>query len=352
MTSSYEDVPYPSDPIYESHPDRLATAARLVGLTPAPVERCRVLELGCASGGNLVTMAATLPESRFIGVDLAPSQIAAAREMATALDVRNVELRAMSLTDLGEEIGQFDYILCHGVYSWVTPRVQEKILELFARHLAPSGVGYISYNVYPGWHKKGLVREMMSYHGRRFAEPRARIQQARALLEFVSRAIPDGDTVYARILKEEAARLRPLPDDYVFHEYLEDENQPVYFHQFAAQLGRAGLQYLGESCLQTTVRDLPEHLQRRLDEMAGDRIAFEQYVDFLRNRTFRRSILCRADAVAHAPELSRVFELRVGALARPERPDVDVRGSGKESFRTAAGATLTTDVPPIKALLV
>jgi len=68
--TSYDEVPYESQSFPQSHPNRLATLGRLFGLSPAPVAQCRVLELGCASGGNLIPMAYHLPESEFVGLDL------------------------------------------------------------------------------------------------------------------------------------------------------------------------------------------------------------------------------------------------------------------------------------------
>src|SRR5262249_29590623 len=177
--TSYDDVPYDSHPIWVTHPDHLAVIATLAGMRPAPVEHCRVLELGCASGGNLIPMAVALPESQFVGIDLSPAQVADGQATIAALGVRNVTLEAQSILDLDESIGTFDYIVCHGVYSWVPPAVQDGILAVFARHLAPQGVAYVSYNTHPGWHLRGMVRDMMLFHAARFTEPVERIRQAR-----------------------------------------------------------------------------------------------------------------------------------------------------------------------------
>ena len=104
---------------------------------PRRSNRCRVLELGCTDGGNLLPMAATLPRSSFLGIDLSGRQIAAGQKMIERLGLENVELRQMDIADVGEDFGTFDYIICHGVYSWVPPPVQDKILEICARRLAP-----------------------------------------------------------------------------------------------------------------------------------------------------------------------------------------------------------------------
>src|SRR5262245_16820704 len=170
LLTSYEEVPYESKPIPGSHPDSLATMAILCGMQPPPIDRCRVLELGCAAGGNLLPMAQTVPDGRFVGIDLSPRQVADGQALIDALGLTNLELRALSILDVGEDFGTFDYIICHGVFSWVPREVQDKILAICRRHLAPNGVAYVSYNTYPGWHLRGMVRDMLTYHARQFED--------------------------------------------------------------------------------------------------------------------------------------------------------------------------------------
>ena len=125
---SYDAVPYPDYSYFESHPDRVATMATLFGMKPPPVDRCRVLELGCAGGGNLIPMAYGLPQSEFVGIDTSARQIAAGQEKASALGLKNVTLQPLDILDVNTDHGQFDYIIAHGVFSWVPRVVQDKIL--------------------------------------------------------------------------------------------------------------------------------------------------------------------------------------------------------------------------------
>src|SRR4051812_41655243 len=154
-------------------------------MSPAPVDRCRVLELGCAGGGNLLPMAETLPQSTFFGIDLSPVQIGHGQRIIRALGLTNLRLEAMSILDVPEDFGEFDYIIAHGVYSWVPPAVQQKILDLCAAHLAPQGVAYLSYNTYPGWHLRQMAREMMLYHVAGIESPQESAAQATALVQFI-----------------------------------------------------------------------------------------------------------------------------------------------------------------------
>ena len=140
LASSYDEIPYHSRPHYATHPDCLATMGTLMGLHPAPADGCRLLELGCATGGNLIAMAVALPDSRFVGVDLSPRQIAAGAEIVQRLGLRNAELLACDLSAIDRNLGTFDYITCHGVYSWVPAEVQRRILEICGQQLNPQGV--------------------------------------------------------------------------------------------------------------------------------------------------------------------------------------------------------------------
>jgi len=106
--TSYDEVPYGSNVFHDTHPDSLATWATLLGMQPPPVERCRVLELGCGTGANLMPMAQDLPGSHFVGIDLSPRQIAMGQEVVEALHLRNLELKAVSVLDVDASFGQFD----------------------------------------------------------------------------------------------------------------------------------------------------------------------------------------------------------------------------------------------------
>jgi SAM-dependent methyltransferase len=351
--TSYEEVPYGSKPLYPTHPDCVATVATLMGMRPAAVENCRVLELGCATGGNLIPMAATLPDSRFVGIDLSPRQIAEGQKLVDALGLANIRLAAVSITDVDEKFGQFDYIICHGVYSWVPPVVQDKILDICSRNLAPQGVAYVSYNTYPGWHARGMVREMMGFHARRFDDPAVRVGQARAFLEFVAKGVTEQDSAYARVLREEAEMLRPKADYYLFHEHLEDVNQPLYFHEFAERLAAKRLQYLGEAWFHTNPAQLAPDVRETLQQLSADLIALEQYLDFLENRTFRRTLVCHDKVqLDRAPSASIVSKLHMSALARPVSETVDLALGVIEEFKSDEGASASTNIPAVKAALL
>jgi len=299
LRQTYEAVPYPSLPVRASHPSLLAASAIMHGLTPAPVASSRVLELGCAGGGNLIPMAASLPGARFVGVDLSPRQIDEARELASAVGVSNLTWLARDLVDLGDDLGMFDFIICHGIYSWVPPAVQRAILALCQRHLAPHGLAYISYNTYPGFHTRQPVRDMMLFHTRGLP-PAEAARAARHLLEVLQASVGDPDATYARVLRDEAERIASAPDGYIVHEHLEPENHPCYFHEFMTAASAHGLAFLCEAERLATFNDLPDSFQALAP--GRSQLDQEQYFDFLCNRSLRASLLYRADAEGRIAE--------------------------------------------------
>lgn len=287
----YDEVPYSFHPFRQTHPDRLALVAKLFGISTKGIDSCRVLELGCGRGGNILPMAEQLPGSEFIGVELSEVQANEARSLASRAELTNVDVRHMNILDVNDSFGKFDYIITHGVYSWVPKVVQEKILSICSRNLAESGIAYVSYNVNPGWHMRGMLRDMMVYHASRFDTPKLRIQQARSVLDFVANNNSE-KTPYGMFLKSEVNMLRNQSDEYLYHEHLSDVNDPIYFFEFAERSAAVGLQYLGEADVAAMfLGHFSDAIVSTVERIASDFIQMEQYLDFLRNRMFRQSLL-------------------------------------------------------------
>lgn len=296
---TYAQMPYEGCAHRDTHPAYVWAVAALMGLDPAPPAGSRVLELGCGRGGNLVPMAASLPGARLVGVDLSPGQIERAKASRDALGLANLDLRVGDIASLDESLGQFDYIIAHGVYSWIPAAARDRLLALCGALLAPDGVAYVSHNILPGWHQKQALRQMMLYHLRDVEGAAAQVQAAREFLGFVAGASSPGDPAYKLWLSEEQALLARAPTDYVFHEHLAAHNAPSYFHAFMAAAAGHGLQFVADAWLPANFgRLLPAALAADLVAMVGgDRIAFEQYQDFVLNRSFRKTLLCRRERV-------------------------------------------------------
>jgi hypothetical protein len=207
----------------------------------------------------------------------------------------------------------------------VPAEVQDKILEVCKRNLAPAGLAYLSYNTYPGWHLRGLVRDLMCYHVRRYARPQDRVAQARALLDFMARSVSPEDRPYSSLLRDEQTYIRERPDSYLLHDHLEEVNEPIYFHQFVERATSKGLRFVSE--VQGNVvapDDFPPAVADTLHRLSSDFVEMEQFLDFLINRKFRQSVLCH-DTIApgHAPRPEGVARLCVASHPQgPARPVV------------------------------
>jgi SAM-dependent methyltransferase len=350
--TAYDEVPYPGHTHPQTHPDRLAAAAVLHGLDPAPVERCRVLELGCGDGSNLLPMAFDLADSEFAGIDLAASRVAEGEARIAELGLNNIRLLAADLATVGPELGCFDYVIAHGVYSWVPAPVRDRLLAVCAEHLAPHGVAFVSYNALPGGHLSSMLREMLLFHVRDIREPRERIDQAQALLHFLAGAsdAPDG---YHQWMRAEANRVRGHERNHLYHDELAPINDPVFFKDFAAHAARHGLQFLAEAdAFESSDLNFSPAARAALAQLSANRILREQYLDFLKCRRFRQTLLCRGDApAAPAAAAARVSRLFASAVEETSWREADLRPGVTVAFATAKGSKIETDFAPGKAAL-
>ena len=313
--NAYNEVPYPTRALSGMHPDRLASVATLFGMTPAPVAACRVLEIGCGSGGNLIPMAYRLRDSHFTGIDLADVAIAEGRRVGEELALTNLDLRAMDLREIGPALGQFDYILAHGLFSWIPDHLRDPLLAVCRERLAPQGVAFISYNTFPGRHVRAMLREMMLYRTRDLTDPRERIDRARELLRMVSEAgLVSGP--WLPMIQEEIRQSLTGADGWFYHDDLAPVNDAFFVRDFIARAAHHSLQYLG---------DAQQHMmfdtRISLDWVGGDVTEREQYFDFLCLRPFRQTLLCRDEV----------------QLDRPPRPELMDRFLFSSSTRETNG---------------
>lgn len=349
---SYDTVPYPSYAYPQTHPDHLATLAILSGLKPPPVEQSRVLELGCGAGGNLVSIAYSLPEAEFTGIDLSARAIAEGQRLVAELGLNNISLARQDILDIEIGPNRFDYIIVYGIYSWVSAEVRHKILDICRTGLAPNGVAYISYNAYPGWRLHSIIRDLMMYHTRRIADPARRAEQARIILKFLVETIPTDYQLYAHLLRSMQDFLADTTDGYLLHDFMEDINEPLYFHQFVAQAEQHGLQYLANAEF-ATPGNLPEDVTGVLFELGENLIEVEQYKDFLTNRAFRETVVCHQEQpLSQKLQTDCLADLRVASHIRPEAAEVSLSSAEPVEFVALDGTALETGHPLTKAALI
>ncbi len=321
-TELYDLVPYEDHPVAETHVDRLHVAARRAGLDAVRPERARVLELGCAHGVNLVPMAFHLPDARFVGVDRSAGQIERGRARLAGTDglaLPNLELIACDVLDLDLGEARFDYVIAHGLFSWVPEPVRARVLGLCAQHLSDAGVAYLSFNALPAWGVRDAVRRALRELVEPGAEPRDAVRRAREALARLALVRPLAGTAEGALLDAEIDAVRHKPDAYLLHEYLEPENRAFYLREVVDRASRAGLRWLTDvaptGVAPSTLRDA----RRALSALSDDSIVVEQLTDVMSFRQFRASLLCRAEAaVDHAPDpRSLLSSCRVAARPSP-----------------------------------
>ena len=345
-------IHYPGGAWEHSHPDRIAANARMHGMAPAPVEGARVLELGCGAGRNLIPMACALPEARFLGIELAARPVGIGRGLAAALALSNVEMRQGDVLDLPADLGEFDYIIAHGVYSWVSAPVRDALMAVFARHLAPEGVAYLNFNALPGGHLRNLARDMMRFRLAAFDDPEAHGEDAVRFVRTVAEAQPEGSP-YRRILEEELDRLEHNPAGVLFHDDLAPDHQAFHFRHVAGHAARHGLQYLCEARpADVHPGRYPAAVRAALRRSGGERIARQQRFDFLVCQMYRCSLFCR-EGIALAPHADpeRMSDLRAASAARPDPAPADLTDGIPVAFRAPDGAAAHIDDSAAKAAL-
>jgi SAM-dependent methyltransferase len=298
--TAYEAVPYDDRPVAETHVDHLHAAARLAGLAAAPAQHARVLELGCAHAVNLLPQAMALPEASFVGVDISPRQIEVAQRRVQALGLSNVRVQCADVMDLDLGDERFDYVVAHGLFSWVPDPVRDRVLALSRQVLAPDGVLYLSYNAMPAWGiRAGIRRALFELVGDATDEPE-RVRRARAGLELLRTVQPLAGTAEGALMAEEIEGLRDKPDAYLLHEYLVPFSRAYWLREIVGLAHGAGLHYLDDvaptGLAAEAVDSARAQITRSLSDRARDSVAVEQLMDVVTFRQFRASLWCRDDA--------------------------------------------------------
>lgn len=354
--AAYDRTPYPSYAYPRSSPTRIAAVATLFGMSPPQVPTARVLEIGSGMGGNLLPLAARFPRARFVGVDYSAVQVARATADAAALKLGNVRFDDRSILDIGDaELGEFDYVIAHGLYSWVPEPVRERIVALIGKLLSPNGVAYLSYNARPGWDAIRPLRDGMLYRIRDIDDDAEKVATARRFARFMAEHTEASDSPVRGVLLREVARIERAHDAFLLHDYLEATNDAFYLSDVVAHAARHGLQYLGDATLYSMPVETPSPENRTRIARVGacdDLPKLEQYRDFLTNRRFRMTLLCRSGVqTARRVKPDNLARLRLVTACRPPKPvperligrlrqlPLDYRG---EPHGTVSGPVLVT----------
>ena len=292
----YADLGYLSQPFPYASAPFLESYARLLGLSPAPASTARILEIGSSYGGNLISQALFYPKATFTGIEIAPTQVSVGKTYIDQLGITNLELLEGDVNESHQHLGTYDYIIAHGFYSWVDEETKDNFLRLCKEHLGSNGILYMSYNTYPGWHKMDSVRALLEFANKDIdtLNHREKVRHGKTVASKLGTLMLEYDTVknqqgpFLQSLRQTLQK----QDCYVGHDHLEPVNTPVYFHQCMDQMAEHGFTYLCDCDLNLSFPDVyDETLRTRLQDLAPhDPLAREQYIDFMLNTAFRKSL--------------------------------------------------------------
>ena len=298
----YKELGYKSYPFPFTTPAYLEAYGTLVGLNTPPAKTARVLELGATYGGNIISQAVHNPEVTFVGIELSQDQVEKGNKIISDAKLDNVSLIQGDIMNFDETLGTFDYIIAHGFYSWISDEMKDKLLDIISHHLADNGIAYVSYNTYPGWHTMEEVRQLMLFANRGHDEltHKEKVLRGKTVGSLVGSQILNYDNLKERNSKFLGALRSVMQKDdyYVGHDHLEPHNDPCYFYQFNDHLKAHNLAYVCDADLTLSmVRTYDESIADKLEKLAPHSQADqEQYLDFMLDTTFRKSIICKSDA--------------------------------------------------------
>jgi len=340
------DVAYVPGFYPQMAPVALRHVAALNGVAPpATAAGFRYLELGCGLGRVVTTLASANPRGEFVGVDVNPEHTAAAGRDIAAAGLANVRMITGDFASLPADLGEFEFVALHGVFSWVGPEVREQILEVARRHLAPGGLLLVSYNSLPGWaHLQPIRGILRQYAALRQGDSGQRIRDALAYLVFLR----DRQAKYFLDNPRASAYIDALLTQdprYLVHEYLNDHWTSFYFAEVAQMFGRAGLTFVGSQPVHTNFWDLcvrPEF--QELFRTTRDRLVTEAHKDFCANTAFRWDVYTKSPRAIGGLEgrlaVADDLEFRVA------RPDIRL------PFQSNLGVVTSTVDGPLYASLL
>lgn len=339
QTFAYDEVAYPTPIVPEMYPGRIRAAGLLMGFDFPSASSADVLEIGCGDGFNLLGIAASSPGGHHVGFDLSASAIARGRSVLQASGLTNVELVEGDITGWSRPLQKFDYILCHGVHTWVPQVVQDALLALVAAQLKPGGIAYVSHDVLPAASVKKEIKDFL----RRALPPDLPSTQAIAaakalLLDLAAAQLPQSRLKpQLDILRRELAAFE---DGYFFHDWLSAAYHPISMIALSGAAGLHGLTVIGDAGLVDELTDAGDPALARITTPFGTDPASRAYARDMASgsRMFRRTLLTLASsppaatraldgltlALAATPDAhpsgGRIYKGQDGAFFRPADP--------------------------------
>ena len=300
LKSSYDNFLYISKAFPNTNINILSAKARIYGLDSAPIDGARVLELGSSCGGNIIPQALYYPEATFTGIDLSSVQVQHGNELIQSMGLTNVTLMEKNIMDIDDDFGTFDYIIVHGIWSWVPDMVKDKILSICNRNLSDRGIAYVSYNTYPGWKRLEQLRDIMLYSEKHAHHDslKDRTVYTKNVLKLIAETMKMDERArtQSNYKINNINRVVQSNDYYVGHEYLETINDPVYISQFVARAEQQGCTYIGDESLQRSfITWLDDAVVENINVLSqGNHVDKEQYYDYVYDTQFRMALLTKS----------------------------------------------------------
>src|SRR4030095_2218485 len=353
LRECYNLVPYRHGAIPVSHPARIGAIGRIHGLNCAPPDRCRVLELGCAEAMNLLPLAERFPHSEFVGVDLSPVQIATGESARGAWALGDAHSVFVDCREFAPEPESFDYIIAHGVYSWVSDEVKERMLAICTRALRPDGLAYVSYNTLPGWSLLDGLRKVLREEIAREDQPQMQLRRAREVITALSHSVEGQSGAHATLLREACADMLSNPPELLFHDELAAINDPRTFTAFTSHAAAHGLQYVAEAHYATMpFEHVPESMRAPLEKLGPNLLQQQQFMDVIFQRWVRNRLLCREKASLQRVPNSRVVrECALGLRLHPVEARVNLAPGTAMRLADSNHQAMDFHLPAEKALL-
>lgn len=306
MSGYPAELPYIAAYYPEQSPVHLELAGVFSGVdAPRAARPYRFLELGCGVGASLAVLAASNPSSEFVGVDFSPAEIRRGLRLASEAGLSNLKLVEADFVDLAKErrsLGTFDFVVCHGVYTWVAPDVRRAIVDILGASTEPGALVYVGYNSLPGWAGAiGLQKLLALIADGKSGDSDARFQAALAdVIRLRDEALVDVDLDFLPdSLKSALDKIASAPASafrYAAHEYLSKHWSPLFRIDLVRDLERAKLDFIGTTHL---LDRFPETMlspaQRALFD-GRPATTTAQLLEFVRPPRFRRDVFARGRA--------------------------------------------------------
>jgi SAM-dependent methyltransferase len=352
ILNPYDELPYDCRAIPATAPEQLVICSRLFGGPTPPWQKTRVLELGCGDGANLIRLAFYDRDSEYVGVDGSEVHIRRAKEASHLFGFNNLNFAHKDLRLFAQEQGEpFDFIIVHGLYSWVPEDVRSSIRTILQSRLSANGLAYVSYNTFPGWKVRGVVRETLQRHTEQLSNLHEKAQKARAMARFFAAKVKTGTHPYQPLLTWEYELAGNSSDSTLIHDYLADVNDAFWFRDFMAGIQQVGLAYVADAWYQQPGGLVTSRQHEELAELKLERLLLEESVDMLTYRQLRASLLCHQGQEQATPDPNALLDevFLACSLTNSSDPFRLERGV-PEVFRDARGTETKLESPLAKVV--